>query len=72
MFGICTRAFGTERQADPLEQPHQIERTFDVHAVEHLVGGEVVDLDHQPFAQFPEFGGQTPENFPRQEFEIHQ
>src|ERR1700704_2677922 len=30
------RAFRAERQAYAMEQPHEVERAFDVHAVEHL------------------------------------
>src|ERR1051326_1858477 len=45
------RTFGTERQADALEQAEDIELAAQTHFVEHLVGWEILDLDHEVGAE---------------------
>jgi len=53
------RAFRAERQADALEQPEQVKLGLGAELVEHLVGREILDPDHQALAQRAELFGQS-------------
>ena len=71
MLGISPRrALRAERQADTLEQTHQVERIVDPHIVEHFIGREVVDMNNQPLAQRAEFFRQPRKGLLCHDFDI--
>ncbi len=73
MLGICCRrAVRLERQADALEQPHQIELALDAHGVEHLVGRIVLDADHHALALGAEMRRQPAERLGGDHLEFEQ
>src|SRR3954462_5495002 len=48
---VCRRAFGAKWQPDTLKQAEDVELALQAHGVEGVVGGKIVDPDHQVSAQ---------------------
>ena len=59
-----------ERQLDALEQAGQLERVRNAHAIEHLVGGEILDPDDEVAAHRPELRRQPVELLGRERLEF--